>query len=482
MSTSIYPSLDALQSWLDTYLNFEKTPQKNIFWLDTMRFLCERLSHPELSCPSFHVAGSKGKGSVSVFISSILEAAGCRTGLYTSPHILDFAERIGSAHAPFPERVYAEAASILKNAVSAVSDDELSGGRRLTWFELVTVYAFLCFKLAGTEYSVYEVGLGGRLDSTNVISPVACCITPIELEHTEFLGDTLEKIAREKGGIIKPGVPVFIADQKPQVRAVFEEIARERNAPVHFIDKNAVSVETEYVYAATADADADVNATADFCMQVTLKSGIFSRPLHANLRLTGNFQAWNAALAAYAVKTVIPDIDEKAIERGLSEACLPGRFEVLHGSALKALPLERVPVTVLDGAHTVNSVGFTLMTFLQLLNLRKKQGDKDAPVHLLFACAADKDMSDIALLFRKEACGIPFSRITLTRPGDVKQSNLGALQEAFSAAGLSFQCDDSYENAITAAYSEAAKERAPLLITGSFYLLAEVKKLLLQSR
>lgn len=476
---SIYTCLDDLQSWLTKYLNFEKTPQKNIFWLDTMEFLCNSFSHPESAAPCFHVAGSKGKGSVSAFISSILHAAHYKVGLYTSPHIVDFVERIGSAHGPFTEAVYKAAAAELIQTVDRFSETDLPAGRRLTWFELVTLYAFLCFRTAQVDYSVYEVGLGGRLDSTNVIQPIACCITPIELEHTEFLGNTLEAIASEKGGIIKPGVPVFVAQQKPAVKEVFERIAREKNAPIFFIDDSTVSIKADYNISQITEKNAKItsnclqNNTTVYkgcSMTVEITAKQFARPLKTHLKLLGDFQAQNAALAAIAVKSMLPTLDEAIIEQGLSEAVLPGRFEV-H----TAVPSHKnIPALVFDGAHTVNSVAYTLQTF------KKLQGAASA--HLLFACAADKDMTDIALLFKKyvsEADAKPaFSRITLTKPGLTKQSDLHTLCNAFDNAGLSYTCQEDYKSAICNALEEADKSGALLLVTGSFYLLSEVKQII----
>lgn len=470
---SIYPCLTELQTWLDSYLNFEKTPKKNIFWLDTMQYLCKSLSHPEQTSPCFHVAGSKGKGSVSAFISSILDAAGYKTGLYSSPHILDFVERIGSAHKPFSEEVYQIAYTELRSKTNELSTKNLPGERPLTWFELVTLYAFLCFKHAAVDYSVYEVGLGGRLDSTNVISPIACCITPIELEHTEFLGNTLQAIAAEKGGIIKKQVPVFIANQKKEVATVLTEIAQKNDAPATIIDDKSIHITTQYQFN-SAQNHTYSEQIAPFGMTTRIESTQFSRPLHTTLQMLGAFQAQNAALAAIAVKTLIPSIREEEIERGLSATTLPGRFEMLFPAQRKGMGYSSISALVLDGAHTVNSVHFTLETFSILCKSIKNDGQPHA--HLLFACAADKDMKDIATLFAQAEPR--FSHITLTRPGSVKQSDIGSLCNAFAQAQLVYDCDEDYEHAITKALRKAEAEKAVLLVTGSFYLLAEVKKLL----
>lgn len=503
---SQYACLDELQTWLDSYLNFERLPQKNIFWLDTMEFLCKKMGDPQKSAPAFHVAGSKGKGSVSAMIASILDAAGCKTGLYSSPHILDFVERIGTAHGVFSEDVYQKAAEELRKTTAAIPEREFPGGRSLTWFELVTLYGFLCFRQAKTDYNVLEVGLGGRLDATNVIIPAVSCITPIELEHTEFLGDTLEKIAAEKGGIIKEGVPVVIAGQKPEVRTVFERIAAEKGAKVYFIDE-MTEISADYADGCRLrglDIDRDGekslknNTSSDnFCnsipplvMQTTIRSPLFRRPICARLRLLGEFQAQNAALAATAVKLVLPDIDEKIIEKGLENAFLPGRFEIIanpmtcsaDGSAScqkNASPARTAsatrPFVILDGAHTVNSVKFTLETFRAVFGDTNTPGTTSGQHHfiLLFACAADKDAKDIAPLFKDK-----FDAVFLTKPGNVKQSDLAALARAFDDAGLPYDLDEDFAAQIKKALAYASENNAYLLVTGSFYLLAEVKRIL----
>src|SRR5574344_1125328 len=137
-------SITVLTKWLDQYLNFERLPQKNIFWLDTMQYLCKRFDHPENYCPSFHVAGSKGKGSISKMIACILERAGYKTGLYSSPHILEFSERIENAKTKLPEKVYEESVKEIMAGVQSIIPEDLPLQRPVTWFELVTLYAMLC--------------------------------------------------------------------------------------------------------------------------------------------------------------------------------------------------------------------------------------------------------------------------------------------------------------------------------------------------
>lgn len=445
--------------WLDQYLNFERTPKKNIFWLDTMQYLAKRFNNPQECCRSFHVAGSKGKGSVSKMIASILDEAGYSTGLYSSPHILRFEERVGSAKGPFDSSVYEKSVSEVMNYMQSVIPENLPGERPVTWFELVTLFAMICFRNAKVDWAVYEVGIGGRLDATNIITPDCCCIGPIELEHTEYLGDTIEKIAAEKGGIIKEGVSVIIAPQKPEARKVFERIAAEKNAPVIFIED--VLKKSEYVYKKEQYSNT-------IGMEITIDSSIFKRPLKTLLQMPGGFQVTNAAVAAIAVKTMFPDLDESIIEKGLAKAKLPGRFEIITD----VCGYPDIPELILDGAHTVNSINFTMQTF-NILYGNISENEKHM-AHLLFACAADKDIEDISKMFKNR-----FERIMLTKPGEVKASDTERMEKAFEKAGIAHESCSDYLRAIENSLTEANNAKMPLLVTGSFYLVAEVKKFLL---
>ena len=482
-------SIKKLESWIDSYLNFEKTPKKNIFWLDTMKFFCEKFGHPENFAPCFHVAGSKGKGSVSVFIASILDEAGYKTGLYTSPHILNFIERVSSARGFFEEEIYNRAVEEIMKGVQEISVEELPENRPVTWFELVTLFSFLVFRQAKVDYSVFEVGLGGRLDSTNVINPICSVITPIELEHTEFLGNTLEKIACEKAGIIKENTPVIIAKQRPEVRKVFEKIAQEKNAKTIFFEDFIQDFEFKIQNMSiciknNTKKTNDSKINKDICsknqtslqnlknmplMTVCFSSKIFPRPIKADLQMIGKFQAENAALAAIAVKNVLPTISSETIERGISKAKLPARFEIEQNPR----GFENIPYLILDGAHTVNSVRFTVET------MNKVFGEKDfrnkTQRILLFACAADKDSKDIAPLFANQ-----FDSVFLTKPGNVKQSDLKTLAKSFDDAKIKYYLDEDFEAQIKKAFAYANAEKSILLVTGSFYLISEVKKILIK--
>lgn len=461
------------QQWLDTFLNFEKLPQKNIFWLDMMECLAKIFGNPEGFAPCVHVAGSKGKGSVSRMISSILSEAGLKTGLYSSPHILSFYERITQNGIFFPEEIYEKCADELRRGIdSALSaegaDSPLPKGRSVTWFEIVTMYAFLCFRAARVDASVLEVGLGGKLDATNIVRPEISVINTIELEHTEFLGDTIEKIAAEKAGIIKERTPVLCASCPDSVREVFRKKASEMDAPIFFSDDLLESMEFSY--------GQGEGGRGEFFMTTEFSSRIFSRPIRAKMRLLGEVQAKNAFLAAAAVRIAFPEISEAQIERGLEKASLRARFETMpfpKGECIAGNGERRL--FVLDGAHTAQSIRGTLETFDSIFGengIANACGKKTGkiPAHLLFACAADKDIMRIANLLKKA----DFQKITLTSLNGAKKSDPKKCAEAFEKEGFEFSLEENVDAALESALESAANENAVLLATGSFYLAAEI--------
>ena len=446
-------SLVYFNEWLDSFLNFEKMPKKNIFWLETMKYLCDRFNNPQNSYKTYHIAGSKGKGSVSSYIANILSSAGYKTGLYTSPHILNFSERIGSNSGPFSEEVYEKTVKEIVHLVDSIIPENLPNQRDATWFELVTLFAFLTFKNAECSHCVFETGMGGRLDATNVISPEVTIITPIELEHTEFLGDTLEKIAKEKAGIIKQNIPVVSFNQKPEVKAILEEVAKEKNCDIYFLDDFL----TSYTYKIENEKSV---------VELNFNK-LFSRPIKTSLNFLGEFQVLNSAVATFTCKLVNPEITEEQIELGLSKAFLPGRFEIIEKDENK-----KIPKLILDGAHTKDSLNFTFNTFKSLYNSK---------ANLLFACASDKNMDEMTKLFFE----YNVKSLILTKPGFEKGSNLPYLAECTKKLNeennnsIDLQIIENPQEAILKSFEFAYQKDEPVLICGSFYLLAEVKALLL---
>ncbi|MGP1459346.1 MAG: bifunctional folylpolyglutamate synthase/dihydrofolate synthase [Treponema sp.] len=437
--------LSAFLDWLDGFLNFEKTQAKNVFWLESMRFLCARLGNPQDVVPCIHAAGSKGKGSVCALCASIVESAGMSCGLYLSPHVSDFRERITTPHGFFDDAVYEDAADELVEAVESIRNEDVPNGQAFTWFELATAFAFLCFRRARVDFAVYETGLGGRLDATNVVTPRACILMPIELEHTAFLGGTIEKIAAEKAGIIKDGVPVVIARHvNPQAARVFADCAERRHAPCVFADEDVKNLSYQY----------ESNG-----MRIAFYSDRFDGGrVSALMKLRGAEQADNAAAAPLAVKIALPSVTAAQIQTGLEEAALPARFEIVSAPAQYG-GVRRI---ILDGAHTPVSVRYAVQT------LKDGFGAEDGVFHLLFACAKDKDAAGIA----KELRGV-FTEVTVTETSGGRARNADDLKTVFADAGIPCTAEKDARNALESALQKASAARASLLVAGSFYLAAE---------
>ena len=275
-----FGSVDEGFAWFETFANLERTGRfsERNYKLDRMREMADASKHPERSFRSVHIAGSKGKGSTAVLTASVLEAAGYSTGLYTSPHLQDYRERISRPGGFFDDGILLEAMNEVRKSV----ENRRKPGDPPTTFELLTLCAFFTFRSAGCEWAVLETGLGGRLDSTNIVSPEACILTPIELEHTDVLGSTLEEIAGEKAGIMKPGIPVFMGFQKPAAEKVFRRRAEEIHAPLYSLAEELTRMETETGKTGTA-------LTAAWRADP---------PLECTLSFHGRHQAENACLAA----------------------------------------------------------------------------------------------------------------------------------------------------------------------------------------
>ncbi|HUX87132.1 MAG TPA: folylpolyglutamate synthase/dihydrofolate synthase family protein, partial [Chloroflexota bacterium] len=289
-------------------------------------WLLEALGNPQAKVPAVHIAGTKGKGSTAAFIASILQATGRRVGLYTSPHLHTFRERIQLDRQPISEVRFAELTAEIAplNAQLAAAQPEWG---EATAFEISTALAFLAFAREKVDVAVIEVGLGGRLDATNVLVPRVSVITSISYDHMRILGDTLGQIAAEKGGIIKPGRPVVVARQRPEARETLQRIADERGCEV-FIDERDWRV--------SGDASAFV---AD---------GPWGRYVDLRAALVGHHQVENAGTAIATCWVLDRDgmaIPEAAIRAGLQAVSWAGRFEVVR----------TVPLVVVDGAHNVDS-------------------------------------------------------------------------------------------------------------------------------
>jgi dihydrofolate synthase/folylpolyglutamate synthase len=442
-------SLDFLYSFIDYSLkrNFRNAAEK--FNLDRMRGFMHRLGDPQNDYGVVHVAGTKGKGSVSAFCANILKAQGYRTGLYTSPHMISFTERIRINGEDIPKADMVELVDALRPVTEEMPE--------ITTFELTTALAFLYFSRQKVDYAVFEVGLGGRLDATNIVDPIVSVITSISYDHTKILGDTLREIAGEKGGIIKPGKPVIVAPQKSEARLRLEEIAEERNAPL-------IQVGKDYLYAADAHSltgQTFLVWTPDEQPMVDefIESGgrDYWSPLRFHIPLLGAHQVENAATAYAALKTAEKyglTLSQAAYQQGFSSVEWPGRLEVLR----------RHPPVVIDSAHNRYSA----------LRLRQAMDDyfPGLPIVMVFGASEDKDITG---MFQEL---LPRVRRVITtqsvHPRAIDAEGLVALAHR---SGRSASAIIPIETALATALEEAADE-AVVLITGSIFIAAAARELL----
>jgi dihydrofolate synthase / folylpolyglutamate synthase len=443
---SRFVTADEVFAYFESFTNLERggfIPRE--YRLERMQRLLQDFGDPHHSCMVIHVAGSKGKGSVSAFAANCCAATGARVGLYMSPHVSDYRERVSVIGAGIsePERdnLVVLWGNNLADYVDRLRDSEREETLPTT-FELLTLLAFLVFREAGCGIAVVEVGLGGRLDATNLVAPAVTVITPIELEHTDYLGDNLASVAREKGGIIKPGVPVILAGQKDEVNDVLVGIAKERGAPVVFA-REAVEVQ--------------IGHTTDSGTDVTLQFADGSR-VDTRLKLLGAIQATNAAVAALAVRAAIPAVTDESLAAGLADTWLPGRAELWP----------RGPRILLDGAHTPESI----RTVLEIA--RELEPDSRRRV-LVFGSVKGKQHDAMLRILIDQ-----FDEIIISRPGTFKESNTTELAELCRGLGGRCRRMDEMGEALEAARATTASHGGGLIIiTGSFHLIGEARRVLL---
>jgi len=441
-----FTSIDEVYDFVLGYVNVEKG-QATEFKLDRMRWMANELGNPQLGRITVHVAGSKGKGSVAMLIAKALRASGLRAGLYTSPHILSWKERITEAGLDMPDEIILKAADEVFSLVEGRAAASFPGGELPTYFELTTLIGFCAFRLAGLDAQVIEVGLGGRLDSTNIVSPDVCAITPIELEHTQFLGPTIPLIAAEKAGIIKGKVPVCTMQPRPEALDVISAKANSVDAPCFVVGRDVM----------VSQVGVDLTGTrcrleATQTTPPVLRAMMSASSLELKTSLVGSIYAGNMALAALALSQLPVSLRAEQLQNGFASASMPARFEIVC----------RSPFIVLDGAHTPDSVRTILTTFLQLTA---------GPKVLLFACASDKRHEEMAALLAPH-----FESIIVTRPGTFKQSTPAAVFASFQKYSTAVTLLEHTEEAIQRAVSTAKEKGGSLLVTGSFYLCAEFTK------
>lgn len=441
------------EAYLFGRINFERTTAgQGDFKLDRMRELLRLLGDPHERIPVVHVAGTKGKGSTAAMTASILRAAGYRVGLYTSPHIARFEERMTVDGAIPTAAQIVDLTRRVREATQRLDAHPDLGSP--TFFEVVTAMGWLHFEDQRCDLVVLEVGLGGRLDSTNVCRPAACVITSISRDHTALLGTTLGSIAREKAGIIKPGVPVVCGAQTDEPLAAIREACRINGASLFLLDQDVRARIGEWIIA----DDATSAATPLIHRQIDVETP-WRRHLELPVVLAGRHQARNAALAV-SVSDVLNahgwNVPADAVAAGLLEVDWPLRIEVVC----------RQPIVVLDAAHNWASAGALLAT------LDEEFADK--PRTLIFAATRDKDV--VGLLRRL----LPrFERTILTQyVSNPRVVPVEQLREAALTLGVPHVLTaDSPAAAWNLARTLCGKDEL-ICGTGSFFLAAELRGLL----
>jgi dihydrofolate synthase/folylpolyglutamate synthase len=409
------------------------------FDLENITILAERLGRPERTYPSAHIAGTNGKGSTAAFLESILRHAGFRTGLNTSPHLEKINERIRINGEEISDQAFAETLT----RIHVLIEELLAAGKlraHPTYFECVTSMAFEYFARERVDLAVFEVGLGGRLDATNILSPLVTIITRIDFDHENFLGHSLNEIAGEKAGILKPGVPVVLAEQRPEAREVILARAKSLGCPViepaQFFRVDRESMQGGSVRARVIEAD----------------SGTIFEIAPS---LPGRFQlenALNAVAAARLLQNCGFQIPNDAVLRGIADTVWPGRLEKLQSN----------PEVYLDGAHNP-SAARELANFLA-------QNFAGRKIWLIYAALRDKAVDEVAGLLFPHA-----EEVIFTAPRTSRAVSATQLAEIASHHATRFSVIPDAERAFERALAEAAPEDA-IFITGSLYLVGQLRQ------
>ena len=408
------------------------------FDLENILALAERLGHPERAYPSTHIAGTNGKGSAAAFLESILRHAGLRTGLNTSPHLEKINERIRINGQEISDEPFGETLT----HIHALIEELLAAGKlraHPTYFECVTDMAFAHFARERVNFGVFEVGLGGRLDATNILSPLVTIITRIDFDHESFLGHSLREIAAEKAGILKPGVPVVLAEQRQEAREVIVSRATELGCPV---------VEPSEVFQVTQES------MEDGCVRARVIEVDSGATFEIAPNLPGRFQlqnALNAVATARLLRNRGFQIIDDAVMRGIAETVWPGRLEKLQSD----------PAVYLDGAHNPGAAR-ELAHFLE-------QNFAGRKVWLVYAALRDKAVDEVAGLLFPHAAEVIFTAPRISRAVSAPQ-----LAEIAGHHAARFSVIPDAERAFERALAQAAPEDA-IFITGSLYLVGQLR-------
>ncbi len=394
--------------------------------------LCKSLGNPQQKIKTIHIAGTNGKGSVSHMLAAIFQTSGYKTGLYTSPHLQDFRERIKINGEMISEDFVIDFTGRIHPLIDEIEP---------SFFEITVAMAFDYFEKQKVDIAIIETGLGGRLDSTNIIIPELCVITNIGWDHTNLLGDSLEKIAREKAGIIKEGIPVIIGEVVEETQPVFEKTAKEKKAPIHFAFKTRQAMEWKWDKHDLVVEVAEVNKTDHKVYR---------------LDMGGLYQIKNLLTVLEACSQLKPGwlIDENFIQRGLSQVKkltgLNGRWEII----------EEHPPVILDVGHNEDGIQ-QIIRQIELTDHHQ--------LHIIFGTVNDKPIDNIISLLPNTATYY-FTQAPIPRA-----LNAEILLEKAQAIGLSGKTFPDVNSALKEAKEKATKNDL-VIVCGSIFLVADVKR------
>lgn len=392
--------------------------------------LCKYLGDPQNEITTIHVAGTNGKGSTSHMLASVFQQNGYRTGLYTSPHLKDFRERIKING----EMIQQDFVIHFVERMQAFSEQV-----QPSFFELTFVMALEYFKQEKVDIAIIETGLGGRLDSTNVITPEISVITNIGFDHMDILGDTLDKIAFEKAGIIKDGIPVVIGETIPETKQVFIEKANEKNAPIYFAQEKYKLISVKPI---------------DGQLQIEVKNS-FNKSKQYNLDLTGLYQAKNLLTVLTVIDILKKKIllKEENIAAGLANvkllSGLHGRWEIIH----------REPMVVLDVAHNVDGIR---QIIYQIKNSIYEK------LHIVFGMVKDKEIDKVLEILPKDATYY-FTKAQIPRA--LPEAELSERASKYDLKGSAF---NNVNKALKAAMAKAS-QKDMIIVCGSVFVVGEVE-------
>ncbi|WP_291582757.1 bifunctional folylpolyglutamate synthase/dihydrofolate synthase [Clostridium sp. UBA6640] len=413
------------------------------YGLDRTEKILELLGNPHKHIKTIHVAGTNGKGSTTAMLTSILMDAGYNVGSYTSPYIEEFEERIQINRTNIPKEELAEVVTEVSKAVSKVVD---LGYINPTEFEIITCAGLLYFYKKNIDYAVIEVGLGGRLDSTNVITPILSIISSISLDHTQILGDTLDKIAYEKAGIIKEKVPVVLFPQEEVAEDVIEKTCKEKNSKLIKVPRDI----SEYVAVTSNTLEGKEIKT----QQINLKNEYIDS---YELSLLGKHQILNSTVVVYAARELMnlgAKISKDNIINGLKSVQWPGRLEIMKNN----------PLVVIDGAHNIDGI----KKLTESIDLYFKYNK----LILILGILADKQVEDMIGTIAPKA-----ERIISVTPHSDRAELAEDLKIEIEKLGVSCEAIDSYEEAYKKALSYCNDDDL-LLISGSLYMIGDMRKII----